>query len=98
MGRSKKAQFLFIGGQWDGIHHITEAYENGSPLQEYERVMNIEPYTQADWKAQEATRTVSYTTYRAEQLRDPQNRRYWVFVADGVNLLAALIDGYRRKG
>lgn len=97
MSRSKKAQFLFVGGQFDGSHHIVEAAEDGSPLCESYRHQKIEPFTQVDWRAQEATREVCYVHYNRASLHGADGQRYWVFVAEGVNLMAALIDGYRRQ-
>ena len=97
MSRSKKAQFLLVGGQHDGSHHICEAADDGSPLNDNIRFQKIEPFTQADWRAQEATRTVQYVQYNKALLRGGDEKRYWVYVADGVNLMAALIDGYRRQ-
>jgi hypothetical protein len=96
MSRTKVKQFLHIGGPHDGFHSIVDAADDGAPLGEYRRVAIVEPFTIADLHAQETTRTVNYAEYKAEQLRDQQGRIYWVFVAVGVNLMAALIDGYRR--
>jgi hypothetical protein len=59
--------------------------------------MRLQPLTQADWKAQEATLKAEYDLYAREALTDKDRKLTWVYIIEGANLIGALIDGYRRK-
>lgn len=83
---------LFIGGSVDGERREVPAGIPSINVVPFERT----PALMSDENAHPVAKEFKSERYSRQKLRS-ERKDFIVYVADGVDAMAALIDGYRRK-